>query len=117
MHGAASSPGITGGLSEKLRHHAFHIGPFGNAVAMAAMGGDDIIIGPQGGARPYRHRFLPDVGVKVPAYETTTVHFHAGLLKTPYHADFPVHGNQKLFIRQQHFLSPVCNDSCALNEQ
>ena len=63
MHRAATALAQTGFFTENLSHHAVHVSALGNAVAMAAVGGLDHIILPQGRADAGGDGFLADVGM------------------------------------------------------
>ena len=63
VHGAAFALAIAGRLAKEFGHHAVKIAPFGDHMAMAAMGADDVIIVSQRGADPCPHRLLANVQV------------------------------------------------------
>ena len=56
------------GLAEKLRHALVHAHADGERVAVAAIGGDHVIIVAQAAKGPDRDRFLPDVEVEEAAH-------------------------------------------------
>ena len=60
MHGAATALAVARGLAEKLGEHAVDLRALGNAVAVATMGGGDLVIGLQGHADAHGARFLTD---------------------------------------------------------
>ena len=50
VHRAAEAAAIAGVAAHQLRHHAGHVGTFGDTMSMTAMVGDDIVSGLESGA-------------------------------------------------------------------
>ena len=63
VHRPALALAVAGGLAEQLGHHAVQIAALGDDVPVAAVGRDDVIVGPQRRSDPGRHRLLADVEV------------------------------------------------------
>ena len=64
VHGAALALVGTGGLAVQLRHHGLGVHALGDAVAVAAVGAGDVVIGIQRRAAANRHRFLTQTQVQ-----------------------------------------------------
>jgi len=64
VHRAAEAAAVAVDPSEQLGHHAVHPCALRDAVTVAAMRADDVVVRPQIGARRRRHRLFPDVGMR-----------------------------------------------------
>ena len=64
VHRPAEAAAVAVHAAEQLGHHAIHARALRDAVAVAAMGADDVVVLAQVGARRRRDRFLPHVGVR-----------------------------------------------------
>ena len=60
VHRPAPAPAIAFLLAEELREHGGHVGALGDAMAVAAMGGGDLVVVGQPQAGPHGGRLLPD---------------------------------------------------------
>jgi hypothetical protein len=63
MHGSALSLTIAGLLPKYLRHHAFHVSPFGDTVPVAPVIADNTVVDSQMGTYPCCDSFLTYAGV------------------------------------------------------
>jgi hypothetical protein len=63
VHGAALTLAVAGLTAIELGHHALEVGTLGDAVAVAAMGRDDLVALLQGGAYTHSDCLLADVAV------------------------------------------------------
>ena len=63
VHGAAAAAAVARFLAHELGHHAVQIGPLGDAVAVAAMGAEDVVVGLQRGHRTDGRGFHADAQV------------------------------------------------------
>jgi hypothetical protein len=75
MHGAALALGITGLLAEDFRHHAIEVGAPRHQMAMAAVGGSDVVVIPQRGAGTGGNGFLAQVQVSQTGHEAALIKF------------------------------------------
>ena len=71
MHGSALAAVEAGGFAKKLGHHAVHARTFGQGVAMAAVGGGQVVAGAQVGAHAGGHGFLPGGQVQRTSHPNT----------------------------------------------
>jgi hypothetical protein len=63
VHGAALALAVAGGLAKQLRHHQVEAAALGDAVAVAAVGAGDVVLGAQRGAGADGDGLHADVGV------------------------------------------------------
>jgi hypothetical protein len=63
VHGAALALAVPGLTPIELGHHAVEIGALGDAMAVAAMGGDDAVVRRERRAHPDCHRLLADIAM------------------------------------------------------
>ena len=64
VHGAALGAAASGGAAEQLRHHALHRRALREAVAVAAVGAEHVVVVAQVGAHSDRDRLLAAVHVQ-----------------------------------------------------
>ncbi|MBS1253601.1 MAG: hypothetical protein MAG451_02653 [Anaerolineales bacterium] len=83
VHGAAAPATDARILAQQLGHHGVHILALGDSMAMTAMGGGDVVIGPESGNRSDRHRLFADVEVHRPVDLAGEVELMRRLLKCP----------------------------------
>ena len=92
VHGAATAPAVARGLAEELGEHALHVGALGDAMAVAAMGGGDLVILGQRHADAGGARLLPDGQVHGAVDEAA----HVALLRAFLEAADEIHLAQHL---------------------
>ena len=63
VHGAAEAAAVAVDAPHQLGHHAVDAGALGDAVAVAAVVADDVVVHAEIRARRRRHRLLADVAV------------------------------------------------------
>ena len=63
VHRAALALGIAGGAAGQLGHHAFGVHARRQHMAMVAIGGDQLVVGPDIGLHAHHHGFLADIEV------------------------------------------------------
>ena len=81
VHGAAEAAAVARGLAGDLGEHAVEAAAPGQAVPVAAVGGDDVVVGAEDGADAGGDRLLAEVGVQVAADAALAVELDAGLLE------------------------------------
>ncbi len=81
VHGSAFAAGAPGFASEKLRHDCSRADSARQRLAVIAVSGDDVVIGPDHGHDAGRDRFLADVQVTEPANFSQRVCFRAPLFE------------------------------------
>ena len=77
VHGAAVAAAIARFLLEEFGDHALHVRAPGNAVAMAAMGGGNIVAFLEGSTDAGRDAFLAEIGVEVATDQALAVELDA----------------------------------------
>ncbi len=60
VHRAAPAPAVAGLLAHEFGHHQVHVGVFGYAMAVPAMGGEDVIFGVESGDSAHSRGFHAD---------------------------------------------------------
>ena len=90
MHRATTAAAVAGLLSEKLGHHALHIGALGDAVAVATVRRGDVVVLVEGETSAGRYSLLADREVHGAVHEPTAVQVFHCFFKA---ADLP-HGGE-----------------------
>src|SRR5437660_975693 len=83
MHGAALPLAQPGGSSEELGHDTLRVRAPSKAVAVIAVGREDVIVGPQRVYGAHGHGLFPDVEVAEPADLAERVHLRGPFLEAP----------------------------------
>ena len=81
VHAAALAAADAGGLAAQLGHERARVGAAGQGVAVVAVGGDEVVVGPQQAHGADAHRFLADVEVQEAADLALDVELGAALLE------------------------------------
>jgi hypothetical protein len=91
VHGAAAPAAVAGLLAHKLGHHQRRLGAFGDAMAMPAVGAQDVIVRPQCGTGAHRGAFLADRKVHRAMDQPLEVQLLGRLLKGADQEHLPQH--------------------------
>ena len=100
VHGAALALGVAGLFSQDLGHHPVQIGASGHQVAVAAVGGADVVVLTQSDTRPGGHRLLPQIQVRQAWHQAPLIELKDLLLE----AAHPVHYGIELLCQLLRFL-------------
>src|SRR5438445_8786359 len=83
VHGAALPLAQPGGSSEELGHDTLRVRAPGKAMAVVAVGREDVVVGPQRVHGAHGHGLFPNVEVAEPADLAERVHLRGPLLEAP----------------------------------
>ena len=90
VHAAALAAADAPDLPAQLGHQRPGVGAAGERVAVVAVGGDEVVVGPKEAHRRHRHRLLADVQVEEAADLALHVDLGAALLEPPDEEHGPV---------------------------